>query len=287
MTAALVGVLAVAAAVPAALLVVMAAQVRGVQRTVPPAVDPPPRVDGPVGPRFPGRPLTLTLLGDSFAASYGTTKPRETLGVLLAEAVSRRARRPVHLHRQAFVGAMSADLPHQVEAALGHQPDIAVVYIGGNDVTRFTPYDVAARHLGDAVRRLRDGGCHVVVGTCPDLQVLPPLRPPLSWLAALRSRRLAAAQTAAVVTAGGHPIPLAELLNPYFEADPVRMFGADRYHPSPDGYARAAAVSLPTMIAALAASGAFDPVRHRRGRPAGKIPAAQPRAARAPAAEVG
>ena len=258
MTGVLLATLAVAAAVPATLLAVMAAQIREVQRTVPLAVDPPPRVDGLVGPRLCGRPLTLAILGDSFAAGFGTTRPRETPGVLLAKALSRRARRPVHLHRQAVVGAMSADLPHQVAAALRCTPDIAVIYIGGNDVTRFTPYRVAARHLGDAVRRLRDSGCHVVVGTCPDLRVLPPLRPPLRTLAALRSRRLAAAQTAAVVAAGGHPISLADLLNPYFEADPVRMFGTDRYHPSADGYARAAAVSLPPMISSLTAAGLLD-----------------------------
>lgn len=94
-----------------------------------------------------------------------------------------------------------------------------------------------------------------MVGTCPSLEILPPLRRPLSWLAAHRSRRLAAAQSAAVAAAGGHPVSLAALLNPYFEADIAGMFGADRFHPSATGYARAVAVSLPTMMAALTAEG--------------------------------
>jgi lysophospholipase L1-like esterase len=236
-------------------VVAIVLQARNVQRIVPVAMQPPPRVERLIGPRLPGRPLTVTILGDSFAAGYGATRPRETLGVLIGTALARRAGRPVGLHRAAFVGAMSSDLPHQVHAALHHRPDIAIIFVGGNDVTRFAPLRAAARHLGDAVGRLRAAGCHVIVGTCPNLKVLPPLRPPLRWLAALRSRRLAAAQTAAVEAAGGYPIPLAELLNPYFEADPARMFGADSFHPSPEGYARAAAVSLPLVLVALRAEG--------------------------------
>ncbi|BAL93188.1 putative GDSL-like lipase/acylhydrolase [Actinoplanes missouriensis 431] len=248
-------VLGVMAALAAGTVAVIVGQARRVQRIVPVAMQPPPRAEGLIGARLPGPPLTMTILGDSFAAGYGATRPRETLGVLLGTAVARRAGRPVRLHRQAFVGAMSSDLPHQVQAAVKHEPDIAIIFVGGNDVTRFAPLKAAARHLGEAVGRLRAAGCPVIVGTCPDLGVLPPLRPPLRWLAALRSRWLAHAQTDAVVAAGGFPIPLAELLNPYFEADPVRMFGADRFHPSPAGYARAAAVSLPPLLAALRAEG--------------------------------
>lgn len=240
---------------PAVLVAVLVIQTRTVHRTVPVADRPPPRIEGLVGPRFPGEPLRLAVLGDSFAAGYGVAKPRETVGFLLATALSRQARRRVLLTRQAVVGAMSGHLAHQVDAALRHRPEVAVIYIGGNDVTRFAPLERSARELGEAVARLRATGCHVVVGTCPDLRVLPPLRPPLSWLAAWRSHRLARAQTVAVVAAGGHPIRLDRLLNPYFAADPVRMFGADRFHPSADGYARTAAVSLPTLMAALRTAG--------------------------------
>ncbi|MEU4419095.1 SGNH/GDSL hydrolase family protein [Actinoplanes sp. NPDC024001] len=242
-------------AVLAGTVVVIVGQARGVQRVVPVAMQPPPRADGLIGSRLPGPPLTMTILGDSFAAGYGAGRRRETLGVLLGTALARRAGRPVRLHQPSFVGAMSSDLTHQVRAALTHEPDVAIIFVGGNDVTRFAPLRAAARHLGDAVGRLRAAGCHVIVGTCPDLRILPPLRPPLRWLASLRSRWLAAAQTAEVEAAGGYPIALAELLNPYFEADPARMFGTDRFHPSPEGYARTAAVCLPPLLAALRAEG--------------------------------
>ena len=107
----------------------------------------------------------MALLGDSFAVGYGAIKARKTLGVLLATAVSRRAGRRVRLHRPAFVGAMSSDLRHQVDSALRHTPDFAVIYVGGNNVTRFARHHQAARHLGDAVRQFRAARCSVVVGT--------------------------------------------------------------------------------------------------------------------------
>jgi lysophospholipase L1-like esterase len=193
----------------------------------------------------------MVILGDSTGAGYGVHRPRETPGALLATGVSRRLRRPVRLHRVAVVGAMSAGLPYQVDAALEYDPDIAIILIGGNDVTHVSGRAAAVRHLADAVRRLRAAGCKVVVGTCPDIGAIQPIKPPLRWLARTWSRQLAAAQTVAVVEAGGSTVSLRDLLGPAFEADPVRMFGADRFHPSVEGYARAAAVMMPTVMAAL------------------------------------
>jgi lysophospholipase L1-like esterase len=242
------GTVAGMAGLSAALLLRQAADAR---RIIPMAEAPPPRGDGLYGPKFPGRPLSMVILGDSSAAGYGVHRPRETPGALLATGVSRRLRRPVRLHRLAVVGAMSAGLAWQVDAALEYDPDVAVILIGGNDVTHVTGFGAAARNLGDAVRRLRAVGCKVVVGTCPDIGAIQPIKPPLRWLARRWSRQLAAAQTVAVVEAGGRTVSIGSLLGRRFEADPVRMFSSDRFHPSAEGYARAAAVIMPTLMAAL------------------------------------
>ncbi|WP_425440190.1 SGNH/GDSL hydrolase family protein [Pseudosporangium ferrugineum] len=230
---------------------VLLRQAADARRIIPMAEAPPPRGDGVYGPKFPGKPLNMVVLGDSSAAGYGVHRPRETPGALLATGVSRRLRRPVRLHRVAVVGATSAGLPYQVDAALEYEPEVAVIIIGGNDVTHASGRSVAVRHLGDAVRRLRAVGCKVVVGTCPDIGAIQPIKPPLRWLARRWSRQLAALQTVAVVEAGGRTVSLGDLLGPTFEADPVRMFGADRFHPSVEGYARAAAVIMPTLMAML------------------------------------
>ena len=226
-------------------------QARAARRVIPMAEAPPPRADGVYGPKFPGRALSMVVLGDSSAAGYGVHRPRETPGALLATGVSRRLRRPVQLRRLAVVGSTSAGLSYQVDAAMEYSPDLAVILVGGNDVTHGTSHVAAVRHLSDAVRRLRAAGAKVVVGTCPDLGAIQPIKPPLRWLARRWSRQLAAAQTVGVVEAGGRTVSMGDLLGPEFEADPARMFSSDHFHPSAEGYARAAAVLMPTVLAAL------------------------------------
>lgn len=242
------GAMAGAAVFSAGLLLRQAAVAR---RVIPLAEAPPPRGDGVYGAKFGGKPLVLVILGDSSAAGYGVHRPRETPGALFATGISRRLHRPVRLHRLAVVGSVSAGLPYQVDAALEYEPDLAVILIGGNDVTHASARPAAVRHLGDAVRRLRATGCRVVVGTCPDLGAIKPIKPPLRWLARSWSRDLAAAQTVAVVEAGGRTVSLGDLLGPMFEADPVRMYSSDRFHPSAEGYARAVSVMMPTVLAVL------------------------------------
>jgi hypothetical protein len=109
----------------------------------------------------------------------------------------------------------------------------------------------SVRFLGEAVRRLRDAGVEVLVGTCPDLGTIKPIASPLKQVARTWSRRLAAAQTITVVEAGGRTVSLGSVLGPEFEADPAVLFGPDRFHPSAEGYARMADVLLPSTMAAL------------------------------------
>lgn len=244
---------------------VLIGQARQARRVIPLAEAPPPRGDGLYGAKFPGKPLTMVVLGDSSAAGYGVHRPRETPGALLATGISRRLRRPVRLHRLAVVGSLSAGLPPQVEAALEREPDLAVILIGGNDVTNRTPPSVAVRYLVDAVRHLRAAGAEVVVGTCPDLGAIQPIKPPLRWLARRWSRQLAAAQTVAVVEAGGWTVSLGDLLGPRFAAEPSRMFAWDHFHPSAEGYAIAAAALLPTALSALSATGPRQAAVPERG----------------------
>jgi hypothetical protein len=107
------------------------------------------------------------------------------------------------------------------------------------------------RLLEAAVRRLREAGAEVVVGTCPDLGTIEPIAPPLRQVARLWSRRLATAQAIATVEAGGRSVSLGSVLGPEFEATPAVFFGPDRFHPSARGYATLASVLLPSVLAAV------------------------------------
>ena len=198
-----------------------------------------------------GEPIRLAVLGDSSAAGLGVAGPIETPAVLVASGLSEVAGRPVALTNVAVVGARSVDLGRQVSTVLETRPEVVVIMIGANDVTGRVRPEESVAHLGDAVRRLRRLGCEVVVGTCPDLGTVEPIQQPLRMLARLWSRQLAAAQTVAVVEAGGRTVSLGDVLGPEFEARRAEMFGSDRFHPSAAGYAAAAAVMLPSVCAAL------------------------------------
>jgi lysophospholipase L1-like esterase len=213
----------------------------------------PPRADGTYGrdvADHDAEPLVLGVLGDSTAAGFGVNRGRETLGALLAGGVASVAERPVRLAVAAVNGATSADLERQVGQTLAEDPDIVLIMVGANDVTQRVRLAESVRMLGEAVRRLRSAGVEVVVGTCPDLGTIEPVRPPLRTLARRASRQLAAAQTIAVVESGGRSVSLGDLLGPEFRGRP-EMFASDRYHPSAEGYATAAMALLPSLCAAL------------------------------------
>jgi lysophospholipase L1-like esterase len=228
---------------------VLTAEARYARHVIGPMKAHPAKGDGLYG-RYPGHPITLAMIGDSSAAGYGTASPDETPGVLLACGLAELAKRPVRLVDVSKVGAKSTDLAPQIDTALLSGPHVAAILIGVNDVKSQMPPSTSVRLLDAAVRRLRAANCEVVVGTCPDLGVVRPIMPPLRQVARSWSRRLAAAQTIAVVEAGGRSVSMGSLLNEAFRTDP-RMFGPDRFHPSVTGYAAAAAALLPSVAAAV------------------------------------
>ena len=199
----------------------------------------------------PGPAIKIALLGDSSAAGYGVRSVEETPGAWLGSGVAERADRRVHVREYAVVGAQSSQLTTQVDAALQLDPDVAVILIGANDVTHTVLPAESVRHLSEAVRRLREADVEVVVGTCPDLGTISPIPMPLRQVARVWSRRLAAAQTIAVVEAGGRTVSLASILGPEFAAAPALLFGPDQFHPSAAGYAALARLMVPSVLSAV------------------------------------
>jgi lysophospholipase L1-like esterase len=231
---------------------VMLGQVVIARLTIPGAEAPPPRSSGLYGREYgDGAPLRLAVLGDSTAAGYGVHTRAETPGALLAGWIAEAAARPVRLTCPAVVGSLSAWLAGQVETVLEAGADLAIIFIGANDVTSSASATAAARHLAEAVRELRAAGTEVVVATCPDLGTVQPIQPPLRWLARRWSRQLAEAQTLAVLREGARTVSLGDLVSPAFGASPETMFGDDRFHPSAAGYRAAANAVLPTALQAL------------------------------------
>ncbi|WP_243073557.1 SGNH/GDSL hydrolase family protein [Microbacterium sp. SS28] len=198
-----------------------------------------------------GATIDLLVLGDSIAAGLGAQRRKDTLGARLAKGLAHGMRRPVRLRTAAVVGAESSMLAAQLDALPEHySPRVAVIVVGGNDVTHRVPVATAAAHLAEAITRLRDLGADVVVGTCPDLSALRPVPQPLRALGGRASRQLALAQAAASIDAGAHVVSLRRAVGPVFVSQPDAMFSLDRFHPSALGYRRTAEALLPAVIAA-------------------------------------
>lgn len=199
-----------------------------------------------------GDPVDLLLLGDSIAAGLGAERPKETLGGRLARGLAKRTTRAVRLRTVAVVGAETSALAGQLDRLpASYRPDVAVIVVGGNDVTHRVPVGESVRDLEAAIVRLRELGAAVVVGTCPDLGALKPVPQPLRSLGSRASRQLAAAQRDGALRAGAHVVSLAHVVGPFFITNPDEMFSLDRFHPSAMGYKRTAKAMLPSVLAAL------------------------------------
>jgi lysophospholipase L1-like esterase len=220
--------------------------------------DVPFEVDGRYDPAEPrgGRAVRMVMLGDSGGAGLGAAQPADTPAVIVARGLADATGCTVELRNLSVVGARTAGVRPQVEAALelfdGDGPDVAVVMIGANDVTHQVPARVSVRNLTAVVSTLRESGCTVVVACCPDLGTVEPVPNPLRAIGRRLSRTLAAAQAMATEAAGGYPVELGALLGPEFAAEPGAYFSEDRFHPSSIGYRRAAEVILPVLLRAVA-----------------------------------
>ncbi len=204
--------------------------------------------------RYEAEPVELLVLGDSIAAGLGAERRKDTLGARVAKGLAQRARRPVHLRTAATVGAESSDLARQLDTLPEHdRPDVAIIVVGGNDVTHRIAVTDSIEHLEAAIARLLARGTEVVVGTCPDLGALRPVPQPLRALGSRLSRQLADAQARAAVAAGAQAVSLRRAVGPFFISQPDEMFSLDRFHPSALGYRRTAEALLPAVVDALGA----------------------------------
>ena len=265
---------------------VLFAEAKLARRQIGNAEDDPPAPSGWYGHGRPGPAIKVALLGDSSAAGYGVDTVEETPGAYLASGVAEAADRRVYLSSVAKVGAQTKDLAGQIDRVLPMEPHVAVIFIGGNDVTHAVPVKTSQRLLRAAVTRLKSHGVKVVVGTCPDLGAIEPLPQPLRQIARVWSRQLAAAQATVVVQSDARAVALGSILGEEFSSFSELLFGPDRFHPSAAGYARMSAAVLPTVLAALGLVPEDETPEWDRGEAVLPIDIAVLEAARHPGASV-
>jgi lysophospholipase L1-like esterase len=197
-----------------------------------------PVTDEPAGER------AFAVLGDSLAAGLGAETTDRLPGVLLARGLADEGGRPVRLTTHAISGSRTSDLGRQVDVALINPPELALVIVGGNDVTTKMRVGTSAALLAKQVRRLMAAGTTVVVGTCPDLDVVAPIPQPLRTIASRWGLALARAQRQELDHIGARSVSLAALMSPEFRQRRDELFSPDRFHPNGAGYELAASVLL-------------------------------------------
>src|SRR5262249_55608060 len=124
------------------------------------------------------------------------------------------------------------------------------ILIGANDVMRPNRLEPPVNRLGSAIRRLRQAGVPVVVGTCPDLGAVRAIAQPLRGIVGRRSLRFGQAQQTVVRGAGGLAVAFAAETSVLFRTDRGTLCW-DGYHPSADGYRIWAHALAPAVEAAL------------------------------------
>jgi lysophospholipase L1-like esterase len=188
--------------------------------------------------------ITFAVLGDSLAAGLGAETRERLPGVRLARGLADEAGRPVRLVTHAISGSRTSDITEQVDVALIDPPDLALIIVGGNDVTTKMRVATSAALLARQVKRLMSAGTTVVVGTCPDLDIVAPIPQPLRTIASRWGLALARAQRHELDRIGARSVSLAALISPEFRHRPDELFSEDRFHPNGAGYELAASVLL-------------------------------------------
>ncbi|MEU6564652.1 SGNH/GDSL hydrolase family protein [Nocardia nova] len=197
--------------------------------------------------------IHLMIFGDSTAAGVGCADAEQVPGVLIARGLADATGSRIRSSTKAISGATSKGLAGQVDAMFvaGPPPDVAVIMVGANDVTKKHSIARSAQRLRSAVARLREANALVVVATCPDLGTVAAIPQPLSTVVHRWSARLAHAQAGAVRSAGGITVAMGDLLGHDFRSTPEVLFSADGFHPSAAGYALAAEHILPAVLTGL------------------------------------
>lgn len=193
-----------------------------------------PRLPEPPGPRSgtagKGPPVRLLIAGDSAAAGVGARTQAEALSGAVVDALAQDYQ--VSWTLNARTGLRAAGVIARLAAAAAEPFDIALLSVGVNDVTAFTP---AGKWLGQQARlvellKSRFGVRHVLLTRLPPMHAFPALPEPLRWYLGARARLLNEGLVALAAADDA-----CEVVSPRLPIDPAYM-AADGFHPGPLAY---------------------------------------------------
>ena len=178
-------------------------------------------------------------LGDSTVEGIGASSPELTYVARLGQRLREVYPRAVTTNL-GVGGATSADvLRRQLDRAVALRPALVTMSIGPNDITTGVRVEQYERNVEAILRRLdADTTALIVVNLLPDLAVTPRFRG--REKEALVGGLTVRFNEALARQARAHGAALVDLYTASRNEVPARpgLVGADRYHPSDDGYER-------------------------------------------------
>lgn len=182
-------------------------------------------------------PLELLVVGESTAAGVGAADHGEGLAGQAALGLARRTGRAVRWRVVGRTGIAAGEAARELVAEAVSEPaDVVVLAFGVNDTLRFHSPRRWTRDLRALVEGLRAEGSDlaVVLSAVPPMGRFPALPQPLRAVLGLRARVLdGAARRLAGGMARARHVAMPEMV----DDDVGPFFCADRFHPSPRGYA--------------------------------------------------
>lgn len=197
-----------------------------------------------------GAPLKFVVMGDSTAAGQGTD-PVDGIGPQTAQVLA--GTRTVTLTNLGVSGATAETvIDEQLAAAEKLKPELVLLSVGANDVTKLSSLGAVRDRFETIVDRLIAANCSVkiVLTGSPDLGGAHRFAQPLRWVAGVQTARLNGRVESLATERSLTFAPIAAATGPAFRRDPT-LLAADKFHPNATGYARWVAVLNPALADAL------------------------------------
>lgn len=207
----------------------------------------------------------VVALGDSITLGVGdgVQHPRGDVGWAALTAGALGASSFLNVARN---GARARDVRRdQLDDALAHRPDLALLTVGGNDVLRgdFDPAEVELA-LGETLDALEERGCHVVTVSLDRIGLFDLAPRAVAEAMAARIGLVNRAIGAAVEPTDATVIDGATLLASLGR----RAWHVDRIHPSPAGHRALARAAVDAVADAWPARAPVPPAPSQPGRAA-------------------
>ncbi len=182
--------------------------------------------------------VTYLAMGDSTAAGWGAKTWEATYPYLVARALAERGFR-VHVVVVAIGGAtVNGVKTRQLEAIERVRPDWITLSVGANDATHFTAPTDYRRDLSAILAALETSSARtILVADTPDMFLAPALPLPLSMGTARRARDQNAILRELKSDSRIQIVELYQRGKLDARANP-KLYAADRFHPSDEGYAK-------------------------------------------------